>query len=119
MKFKFLMACVAGAGGIALAQAQDPMTRPKADTADKWRPAAHEGIKGAAAVDNWKVKPNELKIDTVKGRPAVEATNAGTVQRDAFKHGGAVAPAKPLTPQGPLAVPSTLQKPATKEPVFK
>lgn len=119
MQLKFLMACVAGAGGIALAQAQDPMTRPKAETADKWRPAAHEGIKGAATVDNWKVKPNELKIDTVKGRPAADATNTGTVQGDPRKDYRAVAPAKPLTPQGPLAAPSALQKPATKEPVFK
>lgn len=93
MKTKFLIACVAGAGGVALAQVQAPVPSAKGEIADKGRPAVHEGIRGATTVDNWKVKPNELKIDTVKGRPAVEATNAGAVQRDAFKDGRAVAPA--------------------------
>lgn len=91
MKTKFLIACVAGAGGVALAQVQAPMAGAKPETADKWRPAAHEGIKGAATVDSWKLRPNELKIDTVKGRPAVGGTNAGTTAPGLLRKPGVAA----------------------------
>lgn len=127
MKHKLLIAGLACAVGVAFAQVQPPSAGdPRKDRAmqavDPWKVRSHEGIKGVAPT----AKPSagfEIQM-----RPAPVKPRAGYIDPEnpenralAPKPAGVprasplAAPAKPLTPQGPLAAPNALPTPGVQK----
>ncbi len=126
MKHKLLIAGLACAVGVAFAQVQPPSAGdPRKDRAmqavDPWKVRAHEGIKGVAPT-------KQSAGDEMQMRPAPVKPRAGYIDPEnpdnralAPKPAGVprasplAAPAKPLTPQGPLAAPNALPTPGMQK----
>jgi hypothetical protein len=133
MKQKLMLAGLACVTGVTFAQLTPPGADPSyKQRPDKQRPApnvdahkwrSHEAIKGTTPAATPGVRASG---------PEEEPTQARLQRGASVKPGGSVATGeeegiqpraraagKPLTPQGPLAMPSTEQKPAPNAPVFK